>query len=110
MVTADCAILVMYPPCLERDQQTFSISGRHISSQFASFPLLLFSSATSLRIPWAYAAMLQAFTKAELCGELEGMQELLASVRQAVRNNERKGFGEAEQTRISAHLLRPSVR
>lgn len=35
-----------------KDQQLFSFPGRHISSPFASFPLSLFSFATSLCIPW----------------------------------------------------------
>src|SRR5258708_36612995 len=56
IVTAVCVILGGYPPCLERDQQTFSILRRHISSVFASSPYLLFSYASSLRIPWAVSS------------------------------------------------------
>ncbi len=52
IVTAECVILNVCPPYLERDQLTYSIKETHFLCILPVLPLL-FSYAISLRIPWA---------------------------------------------------------
>src|SRR5260370_41845766 len=49
IVTADCVILLVCPPCLVI---LYSYKEDTFLQSFASFPSLLFSYATSLRITW----------------------------------------------------------